>query len=109
MLEVGKLDKRVDLWGNTTVKNEIGANSNKPGKIRSLWAQIENVAGGTSERAGVDTNKNTTTQRITVRYRKDITANNWIMFRGHRFEIDYVDDMYYRQDKLILHCREVKA
>ncbi|MFH5182931.1 phage head closure protein [Paenibacillus sp. TAB 01] len=109
MLEIGKMDKRVELWANQTVTNEVGAQANQPGKVRSLWAQIENMAGKVSERSGVDTNVNTTTQRVTVRYAKDISKDNWLVFRERRFDIDYVDDAYYRQDKLILHCREVQA
>jgi phage head-tail adaptor, putative, SPP1 family len=72
--------------------------------IATVWASVEPVSGNTefaSKQIGEEV-----THRVVIRYRSDVTAENWISWRGRRFRIRKVRDLEERRRYQILDCEE---
>jgi SPP1 family predicted phage head-tail adaptor len=49
------------------------------------------------------------THKIKVRYEagKDITEEMWIIYKGHRFDINYILNPYFANEYLEIFCQEI--
>jgi SPP1 family predicted phage head-tail adaptor len=108
-MEAGKLRHKAELWGNQRVKNELGKWENKPQKIKDIWAEIIPQTGNMMRQQGVETLISKTTHKFIVRYfvGKDIKPDNWFIYRGKHFDILYILNPYFRNEKLEIFCEEV--
>ncbi|MBK2125727.1 phage head closure protein [Fangia hongkongensis] len=72
--------------------------------IRNVWAAIENVKGIMSL-DGV-TDEEIPTHNIYIRYRNDITSENWIIFNNKNYKIIRVENLEENNIFLCLVCIE---
>ncbi|WP_256761411.1 phage head closure protein [Cohnella sp. WQ 127256] len=110
-MEAGKLRHKIVLWGNVKFKNELLENDIEPEEIRTLWAEVIPQTGSMSKRQGVETWMTNVTHKIIVRYNsgKDITNDMWFMYRDHRdhrFDIRFILNSYFGNEKLEIFCEE---
>jgi SPP1 family predicted phage head-tail adaptor len=118
-MEAGKLRHKVELWGNVRVKNELGKWEHQDTKIKDIQAEIVPQTGNMSRQQGIETIVSRTTHKVIVRYQSGININPnnpdnpniskdmWFMFRGKRFDILYMIDPYFKQEKWEIFCEEV--
>jgi SPP1 family predicted phage head-tail adaptor len=99
---------KVEIWGRTKTKNEIGETVYKHSLINTIWAAIVPQT-GTLQRQQVETILSKVTHKIIVRYAsgKDVTQDMYIMFRGKRFDIKYILNPYFKNETLEIFCEEV--
>ena len=104
----GELDKRIEVWGKTAIKNELKETDYQDTKIKSIWASIIPQT-GSMLKGQANTILTNTTHKIVCRYSsgKDIKNDMWIMFKGHRFDINYILNPYFKNEKLEIFCTEV--
>lgn len=107
-MRINGLRHRVDIWGNIPLENELGEMDFTPGKIKTIWAEIIPQTGNL-QRQQADTILSNVTHKIIIRYEsgKDITQDMWIIFRGKRFDIEFILNPYFKNESLELFCREV--
>lgn len=101
-------DKRIEIHGNIKYKNALNEEAEKFGKIKSIFAEIIPQT-GTLQRQQADTILTNVTHKIAVRYSagKDITKEMQIHFQGHIFEIKYILNPYFGNEKLEIFVQEV--
>lgn len=99
---------RVELWGNVKAENELMEESNKPTKIRSLWADIIPQTGSLGKREN-GTLLSTVTHKLIVPYLsgKDIASDMWFEYKDHRFEIRYILNPLFSNEVLEFFLEEV--
>lgn len=104
----GDLRHRIGIYKNVKVVNELGETTWEFQKIKEIWAAIIPQTGKLQNQAA-DTILTNTTHKIICRFDagKDITKDMQIMFQGHRFEIKFILDPYFRHEKLEIFCQEV--
>jgi SPP1 family predicted phage head-tail adaptor len=104
----GELRHRIDIWGNVSTTNELGETEYSPSKIKTLWAAIMPQTGKLQVQQA-NTILSNVTHKIIVRYGagNDITQDMYIIFRGKRFNIDYILNPYFKNETLELFCEEV--
>lgn len=103
-----RLDKKISVWGNTLVENELGESDNKPGLIKSIWSDIIPQT-GSLQKQQANTILSNVTHKIKVRYAsgKDITQDMWFIYKGHRLDIKYILNPYFGNEWLEIFCEEV--
>lgn len=115
-MQPGKLKHKVELWGNVKVKNELNEWDTQDVKIKSVQAEIIPQTGNMGRQQGIETIISKTTHKFIVRYRsginvtqdgEDISNDMWFVFRGKRFDILYMIDPYFSNEKLEIFCEEV--
>lgn len=92
--EADKVIKGVDGKPDTIAKNSIGEPIKEEQKLDSVFASFESKSGSMLYGRPADTKLSKTTHKITYRYLNypDLSDKNFIMFKGKRYEIDYVDN-----------------
>lgn len=105
-MKIGDLRHRIDIYGKTKIENELGEVDYSFGKIKTIWASIvPQTAKLLTQQA--ETILSNTTHKIIIRYDKDITQDMYIMFRGKRFDINYILNPYFKNESLEIFCSEV--
>ena len=84
-MNIGRLNKRVDIMGYVTSKDEMGQSKQSLQKLATVWADIKPMRG--SELYEVGRLQSKMTHRIYIRYLPDVTTSNWIVYNGKRFNI----------------------
>lgn len=109
MMQPGKLKHKVELWGNVKVKNELNEWDIEPKKIKDIHSEIIPQTGNMQKQQGIETILSKVTHKIIVRYLagKEITQDQWFMYRGKRFDISYILNPYFSNEKLEFFCEEV--
>jgi SPP1 family predicted phage head-tail adaptor len=104
----GKLNKRIEVWGKNKFQNELLETDYVDKKIKSIWGCLLPQT-GRAKRGQVDTISSNTTIKLIVRYSsgKDISEDMWIIYMGHRFDIDYILNPYFKNETLEIYCTEV--
>lgn len=107
-INTGDLRNRVDVFGNVKYENELGEESYKFMKIMDLWASVVPQTGKLQSQQA-ETVLTNVTHKVIVRYTagQAITKDMQIVFRGHRFEIKYILNPYFRNETLELFCQEL--
>lgn len=109
------LNRRVSLYGKTKTKNELDQTSYVDELICQVWAQITPQTGN-MQRQQVETMLTNVTHKLIVRYRRLIEdayqqienkSDMHIMYRGHRFNIRYILNPYFRNKTLEIFVEEV--
>lgn len=104
----GNLKHRIDIYGNVKYENELGEDSYRFEKLKTIWAAIIPQT-GSLQRQQADTMLTNVTHKIIVRYSagKEITKEMKIKFRGHEFEIRYILNPYFNNETLEVFVQEV--
>lgn len=96
-MNIGELDERINIYGNTKSKNILGETEVKPILLKTVWAKVISKTGSLLAGRQADTMLSKTTHAITVRVKsvEGITYEDWIEWTDvtgtkHRFDIDYI-------------------
>lgn len=108
MMNVGKLKRRIDVYGMVKTVNELEETDFKPQKIKSIWCEIIPQTGN-MQRAQADNILSTCTHKVVTRYNaaKDILPSQWFVYRGKRFDIRYVLNPNFNNEKLEFFVEDV--
>lgn len=101
----GELRNRVVIKKNTKIKNAFGEVADNWEVVAEVWANINPISG--KEFFSADTVNSSVSHRIRIRYRKDITSDMIIDYKGRTFEINSIINEYERDKILQLMCKEV--
>lgn len=104
----GDLRDRVDIWANKKYENELGETAYKFMKIMDLWASVVPQTGKLQNQQA-ETILTNVTHKVIVRYSSgvDITKDMQVHFRGHKFEIKYILNPFFRNETLEIFCQEL--
>lgn len=104
-MDVGRLNKKVTFCRYSEGENELKQLQQqlKP-VIENIWATVEPKSG----REYIEANKEhpELTYIITVRYRKDITPDMFIQFKGRLFNIKSIRNIREANEMLEISCTE---
>lgn len=103
-----KLRQRVEVWHRAPFVNELGENDYEYVFLKKLWAEVVPQT-GSLQKQQANTVLSNVSHKIIVRYQsgKDITQNMYLMYNGHRFDIKYILNPYFKNETLELFCEEV--
>jgi head-tail adaptor len=119
MSSAGKLKHIVEIWGKVPVEDSAGnPETDKIGQavmdkiiIGEPYAEMVPKTGSMLSGRVADTVLSKTTHMIRIRYRSKYELlkpdTNWIMYKGHRFNIDYILNPYSKNEFLEIFCSEV--
>ncbi|MBZ9633187.1 phage head closure protein [Clostridium sp. FP1] len=107
-LKASDLNKRIDIWGKLKFKNELNEIDYKEAKIKTIWASIVPQT-GSLQKTQAETVLANTTHKIIVRYGsgKDIKESDFIIFRGKRFDIKFILNPYFEDEKLEIFTEQI--
>lgn len=103
-MNTGNMDKRVQFLQYKDIKNKLGLTEQVPITVLKCWAQIEPVRGREYYEGQKDRTENA--YKITIRYRKNLSAAMLIQYQSHIFEIQNIVDPYMAHDTLEIYCNE---
>lgn len=106
--QTNRLKHKIDIHANVKIMNELNETSYKFTKIKTIFAEIVPQTGSLQNQQA-DTILTNVTHKIIVRYNagKDITQAMQIHFRGHRFEIKFILNPYFKNETLEIFCQEL--
>ncbi|MFJ8529964.1 phage head closure protein [Bacillus sp. NPDC094106] len=106
--QTNKLKNKVAIYGNIKTVNELNETTYKFDKIKSIWANVIPQTGNLQKQVA-ETILTNVTHKVIVRYEagKDITKDMQIHFRNSKFEIKYILNPYFANEKLEIFCTEV--
>lgn len=111
----GQLRHQIDVYGKIKTKSELNQTSYVDAKITTVSAEIIPQTGN-MQRQQVETMLTNVTHKIICRYNQTIMdtyqqqqkkSDMHIMFRGHRFNVRYILNPYFRNEKLEIFTEEV--
>ncbi|MWC26637.1 phage head closure protein [Paenibacillus sp. MMS18-CY102] len=108
-MDAGTLKHAVEVWGMVKVMNELNEVDYQPAIIKRIRSEIVPQTGNLQKQQGVETVLSQVTHKVKVRYMSGrfITPDMWLMYRGQRFNISFILNPYFRNEKLELFCEEV--
>ena len=86
IIDAGTLNRRIEIYHKVKTLNEINQTVFEYVLFKKVWANIAPQTGKASI-APAGTIASEITHKITIRYRKDITADMYIMYEGIRFDL----------------------
>ena len=106
--QTNRLKHKVDVYENQKVINELFETTYKFIKIKTIFAEIVPQT-GSLQKQQADTILTNVTHKLIVRYLagKEITKDMQIFFRGHRFEIKFILNPYFKNETLEIFCQEL--
>lgn len=104
----GDFRNRIDVYENQRIIDELGSTTYEFVQINTLWASVVPQT-GRLQRQQAETILTDVTHKIIVRHTagKDITKDMRIHFRGHRFEIKFILNPYFKDETLEIFCQEL--
>ena len=103
-IRAGRLRHRVTIQGQTTAQDSYGEAVRTWADIASVWAEIAPIAG--RELWAAQQTQATTTHRITLRYRSDLTQSCRLLFGTRIFGIDSIISPEEAGERLVVLCTE---
>ena len=100
----GKLNKRITIMQYEDEDNSLGSTELSPKVFLTCWAAIEPLRG--REYYEAQRLKDVDNFKITIRYRKNVTRDMFIVYRSQKFEIQTPVDPYEAHEVLELYCVE---
>jgi len=91
------------------ITNELDEEDYEKGKIKEVFAEIVPQTGSLQRQSGIETVLSRVTHKVIIRYLsgRDIKSDMWFVFRGQRFDIRFILNPYFRNEKLEFFCEEV--
>lgn len=106
MINAGKYRFKIRIIQEVITKDADGFNQTVPQDVLVTWAQVNTTKGMTLISNGTDFEKAFT--RFLIRYPvTEITRKMFVMFRGTKYSIEYINDIDERHIELELQCKEV--
>ena len=116
-MNVGKLRYRVEIWGNVAavdsngvpVTDELSQQVIEPQKLATVWAGITFKKGLMLYGKPADTRLSKTNHEIKIRYKAfpSLSVENWIIYQGRRFNIEYAPNPDFSKEFFEIYCYEV--
>ena len=97
-VEIAELNQRIQIIRNEIIVNENGVEEEEEVILTTIWAKAQNMSGTEMFKANTDYSKTTT--RFIIRYRKDITTDDYIIFNNNKFNIVYINNYNYSNEFL---------
>ncbi|ABR48571.1 phage head-tail adaptor, putative [Alkaliphilus metalliredigens QYMF] len=107
-MNAGNLRYKVDVYAKVKFENELKETDYRDEKLKSIWTEIIPQTGSLKNQQ-VETMLSTVTHKIKCRYvsAKDITKDMHFIYKGHRFDIRYILNPYFKNETLEFFCEEV--
>lgn len=106
MIDAGKYRFKITIIQEYAEKDADGFPDNTPQTVLTTWAEVKTTKGMTLIANNTDFEKAYT--RFVIRYPvTPITRKMFVMFRGTKYSIDYINDIDERHIELELQCKEV--
>lgn len=90
-----------------TERNELGAWLSFDAVKLECWAKMETRTGSLLSGRSAETKLSKTTHKFVVRYDERITPDCWIVYDGHRYDIDYISDPDFTKHWMEIFAEEV--
>jgi SPP1 family predicted phage head-tail adaptor len=117
MNNAGDLNKRVEIWGKVPVLDsdgnpefdKLGQEVVESQKLATVWAGMTFKKGLMLYGKPADTRLSKTDHEIKIRYKAfpEISAENWLIYDGRRFNIEYAPNPDFNKEFLEIYCYEV--
>lgn len=103
------LKNRLEVWGvvTATEKNRLGQYPKEEKKLFDVWGAILPMTGGLLSGRQAETTLTRTTHKIVTRYTNKINSSMFIMYKGTRYDILYIQDPYLNGERLEIFCEVV--
>lgn len=100
-----RLKNKIEVWGMSESDNELGEVDFRPGKIRSIWAEIKCITGNVKTTIG-DIIQVDMKYKITIRSNslKELTNDMYFMYKGQKYNIDYSIPNFKFKDSIEIYC-----
>jgi len=108
MVNPGKLNKRIEIWGKVKGENTLKQTTYSDEKLREVWAGIVPQTGRLLNQPA-DTFLSDISHKIIIRYSSfpNLKPEMWISYRGKRFDIEYILNPYEKDETLEIFARQV--
>lgn len=101
-MNVGTFDRKVAVMAYKEIENEVGATEQQLQELYRTWARIEPIRGREYYEAAKQ--KEAELFKITVRYRRNLTADMIIRYQSKDYQIQHIADPYMAHEVLEMHC-----
>lgn len=103
------LKNRIEIWRVETAKekNKLGQYPKQEIKVMEVYGAILPQNGGLLNGRPADTVLTRTTHKIITRYTDKIKSSDFIMYKGTRYDILYIQDPYLNNERLEIFCEVV--
>ena len=95
-MKIAELNKRIQIIRNTLTENDNGVDEETEVILKEVWAKVQNMSGTEIFKANSDFSKVTT--RFVIRYLTDITTDDYIKFKGRKYNIVYINNYNFSND-----------
>lgn len=106
-MNVGKLRHRVDIYKAVDTPDGGGGKTLTPKLLGRSWCKIEPANDYAIQTAARQ--KREITHKITMRFRKGLTAETWLQYQGRVFDIVSFKDIEERRVYLLITAKERAA
>ena len=107
MINAGKYRFKIQIIQEYLEKDADGFNQQTPQIVLTTWAEVKTTKGMTLIANDTDFEKAFT--RFVIRYPvTEITRKMFILFKGNKYSIEYINNIDSRNIELELQCKEVK-
>lgn len=89
-MQIGNLNRRIDIYTQTTTADTYGATVETDSLVRSTWAQIEPASGNEALEGKKDTA--TRAVKFMIRYRTGMTEKMKIKYDGSFYNITAIEE-----------------
>ena len=94
-MRVDQLDKRIEIFREQNKTRDLDAKPSNPTKVCKIWAKIRTLRGDeTFIEQGYQGNK---THELVVRYRPELNSSMYIMWKGRRFDMRFIEEISGRE------------
>lgn len=104
IINPGRLNKRVSVYGNKMVENELLELEQKEVLICKVWAMITMKKARNDNETEIDVERAINRIYVTIRYREDIEKDNIIVINGLRYEVKTIIDIGFDKQFLEIMC-----
>lgn len=104
-MKIDSLNNRIDVYGKTSITNELGELDYSYDKIKSIWANIKPTTGTVKTTLG-DILQVDMKYKITIRNNslKELTNDMYFMYKGQKYNIDYSIPNFKYNDSIEIYC-----
>ena len=107
MINAGKYRFKIKIIQDYLEKDADGFNQQTPQIVLTTWAEVKTTKGMTLIANNTDFEKAFT--RFVIRYPvTEITRKMFVLFKGNKHSIEYINNIDSRNIELELQCKEVK-
>lgn len=106
MIEIGEMNRKIELYKFGFEKDDLGQDVRKEKLVAKIWAKVRLVR--SAEAIKNLKNEATEEMQFTIRYRKEIDKNMKIKYRGKIYAINSIENEEEADRFLILHAEAVE-